>query len=74
MPLTELAVVRMRVPKIDERGRAVAVGTLGAIVHLLPRTPGEPQACIVEIVLVDERGMQNDAILLDVFEEEVELV
>ncbi len=71
-PYNEYLMVRTRVPKADDKGRAVAVGSRGAIVHVYQTKPDETPAYIVEVVIIDENGMQRDALVFDVLHDEVE--
>jgi hypothetical protein len=73
-PYEEFSRVRLRVPKVDDKGRAVAAGTEGAIVHVHPVPAGAAPAYVVEVVLVDDRGLQCDAHLFDAGHSELELV
>lgn len=72
VPLPELSVVRLLVEKVDDAGRAVAAGSVGAIVHVHDPRPGYPPAYIVEVVISDSAGVRVDAHLLDVTGNEVE--
>jgi hypothetical protein len=70
-PFPELAVVRTLAAKEDSDGRLVPAGTEGTIVYVGGvRHP----MYTVEVVIVDERGMQCDGHLIDALHEELELV
>jgi hypothetical protein len=74
MATPEYAVVRTLVPKMDDRGRPVPVGSKGAVVHVFPVHNGETPADVIEVVLLGADGMQNDAHIFDAFETEIEMV
>jgi hypothetical protein len=71
-PLPELSVVRLLVEKVDDAGRAVPAGSVGAIVHVHDTRTGTPSAYIVEVVISDASGAQVDAHILDVTGNEIE--
>jgi hypothetical protein len=70
--LPELSVVRLLVEKVDDAGRAVPAGSVGAIVHVHDTRTGTPSAYIVEVVISDASGAQVDAHILDVTGNEIE--
>lgn len=73
--IPEYAVVRTLVAKDDDRGRCVPIGSKGTIVHVHQVLDGTTvPAYIVEVVLLDEEGMQNDAHVFTVLEGEVEVI
>jgi hypothetical protein len=67
MAIPEHAVVPTLVPKIDDRGRAVPVGSKGTVVHVFPVRNGETPAYVIEVVLLGADGMHNDAHIFDAF-------
>ena len=73
-PLKEHSCVRVRVPKVDDKGRSVAVGAEGVIVHIHEVPAGQPPAYIVEVILFDKKGVHNDSHLFDALHSEVEVI
>jgi len=73
-PYEELSVVRLRVSKTDDKGRLVAAGAEGTIVHV-PRLPPEREpGYIVEILLFNTQGVHDDSHLIDVWHSEIEKI
>ncbi len=73
-PYQEHSVVRTLVQKTDDQGRVVESGAEGTIVHVHPTSTSEPPAYIVEVVLTDERGVQDDAHIFDARHDELEII
>jgi len=73
-PFEEFSRVRLRIPKIDDKGRPVAAGTEGVIVLLHVVPPGQAPAYVVEVIIADARGLQCDAHLFDALHPELEAV
>ena len=72
-PYPEHGVVRTLIAKVDQRGRPVKAGAMGAIVHVYPTERSQAPVYIVEVVLTEGKGMQRDAHLFDARHEELEL-
>ena len=73
-PYEELSIVRLRVQKTDDKGRPVAAGAKGTIVHVPPLPPDREPGYIVEIVLFNAQGVHDDSHLIDVCHSEIEKV
>jgi hypothetical protein len=69
----EHSVVRFRVGKTDDKGRAVAAGATGTIVHVYPVPPTKEPAYVIEITLFDAQGVHNDSHLIDARHSELEV-
>ncbi len=70
----EHSVVRTRISKTDDKGRPVAAGMQGAIVHVYPTQPDERPAYIVEAIIIDAQGVPSDSYIFDALHDQLELV
>jgi hypothetical protein len=68
----EHSVVRLRVAKTDDKGRPVAAGATGTIVHVYLVPPTKEPAYIIEITLLDTQGVASDSHLFDAHHSELE--
>jgi hypothetical protein len=73
-PYEELSLVRLRIPKTDDKGRPVAAGAKGTIVHVPQLPPKQEPGYIVEIVLFNAQGVHDDSHLIDVCHSEIEKI
>ena len=67
--LPEHAIVRTLVGHRDDKGRDVPAGVSGTIVHSYDGS--NPPACVVEVLLFDDRGNHDDAQLFDALERDL---
>jgi hypothetical protein len=70
----EYSVVRTRISKTDDKGRPVAAGMKGTIVHVYPTLPDDRPAYIVEVIIIDAQGTPSDSYIFDAFHDQLELV
>jgi hypothetical protein len=72
-PYAEHSIVRTLASSLDDKGRTVAAGTRGAIVHVYPERPDGSPVYIVEVLLIDEQGRPSDCSLFDARHDQLKL-